>query len=59
MILSVKKRNKINQEEKRFSALHLSRPLKLKDIIKLTKVKKRLTMSESTYKRLSKEQKNI
>lgn len=58
MILSVKRRN-ITAEEKRFSALHISRPLTLKDIMFLAKVKKHFTMSPSTFKRLSKNTKSF
>jgi len=53
MILSIKKQTQA-VGEKRFSAFHLSRPLTLRKIKAITKVKKKLTMSKSTFERLSK-----
>jgi len=54
MILSVKHRKTVgNEEKKRFDAFHLSRPVTVSELDKITQVKKTITMSPSTEKRLS------
>jgi len=58
MILSIKG-NKITKDELIFDAFHLSRPLTFEDMKKLVTVKKKYTMSKSTYERLGKSTKEF
>jgi hypothetical protein len=58
MIISIRKKRSKKGLEK-FSAIHLSRPLALSDIMPLVEVKKKFTMSQSTFDRLSKRSKEF
>ena len=56
MILSINKKGTIPKNNK-FDTIHLSRPLPVKNIEIIIEMKKKLSMSQSTYKRLSKKAK--
>ncbi len=58
MILSIKSRKRV-REPQRYSAFHLSRPMPLSEIVKVVEIKKKFTMSSSTYNRLSKKTKTF